>query len=41
MRNRPNQQKLVDTWNRDCPVGTLVRYWTFVREGDSSILERA
>ena len=25
MRNRPNQQKLVDAWNRDCPVGTRVR----------------
>ena len=34
MRNQPNQQKLVDTWNRDCPVGTPVRYWTGVREGE-------
>jgi hypothetical protein len=31
---RPNQKKLVDRWNAANPVGTPVRYWTSVREGD-------
>ena len=37
MKNRPNQQKLVDTWNRDCLIGTRVRYWTGVREGEGKV----
>jgi hypothetical protein len=37
MKNRPNQQNLVDAWNRDCPVGTRVRYWTLAREGEGRV----
>ena len=33
-RNCPNQQRLVDVWNRDCPVGTPVLYWLGAREGE-------
>jgi hypothetical protein len=31
---RPNQQKLVDQWNAQHPIGTPVEYWTFTREGE-------
>jgi hypothetical protein len=33
MRNKPDQQKLVDTWNRDVPIGTAVEYWIMERKG--------
>ena len=34
MTTRPKQKKLVETWNAAHPIGTPVRYWTGVREGD-------
>lgn len=28
------EQELVAQFNMDCPIGSPVRYWTWVREGD-------
>jgi hypothetical protein len=37
-RSKANQLKYtVDSFNRNNPVGTKVRYWTFEREGDGKI----
>lgn len=34
MGRRPNQKKLVEAFNKKCQLGTPVRYWTGVREGE-------
>jgi hypothetical protein len=34
---RPNQAKLVEKFNARHAVGTPVRYWTGVREGDGEL----
>lgn len=31
------QQDVVDAWNERHSVGTPVRYWTFIREGDGKL----
>ena len=33
---RPTAQQLADAWNAAHPVGTLVRYWRGLREGEPS-----
>lgn len=37
MKQRPNQQKLVDEWNNEHEIGMPVRFWTGFREGEGEL----
>lgn len=34
MKDPDEQQELVNQFNLDCPIGSPVRYWTMLREGE-------
>lgn len=36
-RNPEEEKRLADEWNARHPVGTEVRYWSFVRSGDGVV----
>lgn len=37
MKVNQKEKKRAESFNKKCPVGTMVRYWTMAREGEGQL----